>query len=583
MKELGMARSVFTASAVAVALALAGCGGGGDSDDRADRADAAVAGLEAQIADLEGQVGDLDTQVTALTGERDTAQTRVTELEGMIGDEMNPAPDSLRGMVAQANSDLEQAEMDLTTARNKHTTDAGTISGLETQVTDLTNERDRIQGMLNAANMELDGDGTTEGLRDKVVRLEAAAAALEDRKQVDAAKLVNAALRAEGTRGDAPAVSVSASVDGMMTSEATGYEDSGTDEDVSGMPEGWRGRMLARTGNEIYVYSNIEDAEGTPLSRLYDSSANADGDTTYNVARAAGSSVSWDHVGRPDGVRSSETVGTVTTVSFAGTARGVDGTFLCTSGTCTPPTRNSDGTVDDTGVAGDWSFIPSDPAMMASVADEDYVTVGWWLGGLSDGTQAFDAFAMVHGDTLDPKETNGDDDPYAGTGANISGDASYKGGAAGKYVFLDTILNTGFGGHWTATANLVANFDADSAGDDDPNENDEDGVTLSGSITDFVSDRGTETWTVLLNASDAQATQGGIQGHENVAEANSGASAWTLGPDAAAAGEGTWTAEYHGSEADNAQPGAITGGFEASIGNRAVIVGAFGGEREKKQ
>ena len=64
-----------------------------------------------------------------------TANDMVTDLETLIGDEMNPDPASVRGMLAQANLDLEQARTDLQMAMDN--------SDDEMEIARLTTSRDR--------------------------------------------------------------------------------------------------------------------------------------------------------------------------------------------------------------------------------------------------------------------------------------------------------------------------------------------------------------------------------------------------------------------------------------------------------
>ena len=146
MKKLGIARSVFVASAVAVALALAGCGGGGGSDDRADAADAAVQDLKDRIADLEGQV-------ETLTGERDDALGDVADLEEMIGS-MDDAADANGSLYAQLNAAMAVAA-GLRDDIGEMADPADMDGSLHAQINYHMEETSRIQGLLNTANSNI--------------------------------------------------------------------------------------------------------------------------------------------------------------------------------------------------------------------------------------------------------------------------------------------------------------------------------------------------------------------------------------------------------------------------------------------
>ena len=592
MKELGMARSVFTASAVAVALVLAGCGGGGDSDDRADRADAAVAGLEATIAQLTMDLATANGEVTRLEGELSTANGNVTRLEGELST-ANGNVTRLEGELSTANGDVMRLEGELADAGGENTRLMGELATANGEVT-------RLTGELTAANGEvtrLEGELADETKR--ADDLQAQIDAAGDVRAIAKAKAVNAALRDDDADVDAP--TVSASTEGVLSAKATGYEDAGEAPDVGGLPSGWRGRLLTKDDNMLVVYSDIGDAVGTPLGALYDSSI-SDGVRSYNVSRGDDtSSIMWGHVTRPDGVLSTETSGTpaVTTTSFRGSVRGAAGTFVCTAADCNAPTRNSDGTVTaDANVGTVWSFQPDDPSALASVADTSYVSVGWSLIANTDGTYEYDAFATSTG----MEHTDETDGTTNVVGTNLTGSASYTGGAAGKYSLLDEIEDTAHGGHWTATAELTANFDADADGDATNNlDGDGDrtadslsGVSVTGTIAGFMVDGASQPeWKVTLGAADIGAVgTAGTQTPANTAPAEntngdavSGAATWSRG--GAASGTGEWNYTFYGPVGDATagwrQPAGITGGFDAMVGNRAYIEGAFAAQQDEDE
>ena len=128
--------------------------------------DAAIAKAAALQEDLDDANTDLETAEDDLM----TANDMVTDLETLIGDETNPDPASVRGMLAQANKDLETARTDLQMAVD-NSADVMEIDRLTKAVTAAEGMRDGYKTDLDAANLELDGDGTTEGLRDKVTSL----------------------------------------------------------------------------------------------------------------------------------------------------------------------------------------------------------------------------------------------------------------------------------------------------------------------------------------------------------------------------------------------------------------------------
>ena len=74
-----------------------------------------------------------------------------------------------------------------------------------------------------------------------------------------------------------------------------------------------------------------------------------------------------------------------------------------------------------------------------------------------------------------------------------------RGGAAGKFAMQSVTDDSASGGHFTASATLTANFDANTAVDE-PNA-DELGVSIGGAITDFMTgDVSRPNWKVTLTA-----------------------------------------------------------------------------------
>ena len=631
-----------------MAFALAACSGGGDSDTRADRADAAVAGLKQQIADLTAERDRLETDlgtangtVMTLTAEiGDTSDMADASATASLHAQLNAATADAAGlrmyigMAADPASNADDASLYAQIAY--HSGEVARLEGiagnaddpaaadgsLNAQIAYHTGEASRIQGLLDTAGMDLrTANGTITGLRMMIGEADdeasdadgaslhaqlnhykAEAAKLEqsiqdtaDLVQVNKAKSVNTAIRASA--GVAPGVdSVTASPDGDVMATATGYEDAGAAPNSGSLPTGLRGRMLEDPNdNQLVVYTDIEDATPTALGVLYDSSASGGDPTAYHAGRDAdaGRSIPWASVKRSDKTTSTTTVDGKSSTTFKGSILMVAGTFSCPlpAAECVAPTYDDAGMLIENPTparAGTWSFRPDDPNALAAVSDTAYMSLGWWLGKNDAGATVFNRFVTAHGSLATAYDN-------AVTGENVTGSASYTGAAAGKYSFLDEVLNSASAGHWTAAAKLVANFDADSSNEDTevPEVNDKLGITLSGTIYDFVTGDGAQTWKVALNGVDANTEHDGMQGHtsfEALATAMAGATAkWTLSPDAAASGSGLWSADFHGAVRgmgdDNTvfnHPAAVSGMFSSSIGTRAHITGAYGAQRDKK-
>ena len=139
--------------------------------------------------------------------------------------------------------------------------------------------------------------------------------------------------------------------------------------------------------------------------------------------------------------------------------------FSCTGNmdTCKTAARLSDGEVTAPEALTPWDFIPTDPnAMIATVTDDKHLTFGWWLDK-SDGTEQyyFDAFAMATGMTPANSESPDNTELTTTNVGTLQGTATYEGAAVGKYTILDSTLDSAEGGHFTASATLKANFNAD--------------------------------------------------------------------------------------------------------------------------
>ena len=389
----------------------------------------------------------------------------------------------------------------------------------------------------------------------------ATAAAAEAEKASDMAKAVLTAIGANTalvSQPAAPTVSLAASSAGELTAKQEGYTMSAAPEEIVG----WRGRTLQKDGDTTVIYTNIEDEVPTSLDDLY---ARASGlpkaAQTYSVTDdGTGSTIDWSDAERAD-MSQIVTDGTPNdTTTFAGSVRGVDGTFSCTEANCTAPTVQTDGSLD--GDVGTWTFAPTDPGAMIQVKDTAYVSFGWWLNAMgTQGAYEFDAFASATG--MEAITNRAADD--------VSGTATYRGAAAGKYAMQSTTEDSASGGHFTAAATLTADFDANTA--DAGQDANELGVSIGGTITDFMTgETSRPNWKVTLTTPVATEVAP-ITGTEAVAT-------WSTG--GAVDGVGTWSANFYGAEEDTMQPTAATGEFNAAIGGGdiAQISGAFAATKQ---
>ena len=469
----------------------------------------------------------------------------------MERDELQEELADLQDMLDAANADVTRLEGELADAQ-------GDNSDLMAELQDAKDEAARLQMMV-----------------DDAAAAEAMAAANE---------MANAYFTGimAGNAGTAPTPMISAGSDGMLMAEIDDYMMVADFAEADAI-DGFRGVML--TGSDMVVYTDIADAEDTPLGMKYNSMANPGEASSYPIASGETNDIMWADVTRDaDAHReSSETEDGTTTITreFDGEVSGVPGTFSCSGTTACPvPTRQSNGkVVNDAGeVQGtpgtDWAFIPTDPDAKVDVADDQYLYFGWWVMQTSGAGEAlaYDVETFAAGMGFDQTVASG-------AGTAVTGSATYTGGAAGKYAMKSLLEDVTTGGHWTASAELTANFDADS--DPDVDGNDENGVMVSGMITDFMTGDTAQAWTVKLMA-DGDLTADGIQPADDLSEVIDGTAGrrtteWDFGGSVKAAG--SWTPTFHGADAaltaDTDLPMAVTGTFDAMVSGLAQISGGF--------
>ena len=582
-----------TVAAAALALAVGACSSNGDDDEISmlqtdlDAATAKAAGLqedldEANTALMTAQA-DLMTangMVTTLEGQLETATDMVTALETLIGDEMNPDPASVRGMLAQANLDLEQARTDLQMAMD-NSADEMEIARLTQAVTDAEGMRDGYKTMLDAANLELDGDGTdaNEGLRAKVTRLEGeladanaeiadikekakdALAALALKEKIARATEVSDAIDASTNDTDPIAMPTITDVTGVTAKRdaagAVTFALAGADEDEftggdASAGTVWTGGTLMRTNDDdsedtIVVYSDVEAPTPTTLGLEL-----TQGSISISSADQRGRIVPTD---APSG---DAELAYATNDKFKGTYRGIAGTFECTGGSCTVSLDAKKKPV--VGENDALNFVPDSIGDTYDAPDAAYAYFGWWLSKpeKEDAAHTVEVFSGAAGNVYPGADV-----------ADLEGKATYKGPAAGKYA-TKTItagaLSDAEAGHFTAAATLTANFDADST----PDTEDNDGVgNISGTVTDFElsGEVNSGAWKLTLGTAPLTANVVTFSGATDV---DFGGGKET--------GAGIWQGSFYNdtdTDATDDAPGTVAGTFSATTGG-ASLLGGFG-------
>ena len=246
--------------------------------------------------------------------------------------------------------------------------------------------------------------------------------------------------------------------------------------------------------------------------------------------------------------------------SLSGTFDGVSGTYSCTQSGNTLCTSQfgSDG---DITFAGGWVFDPSNLDAMTKTEDANYLIYGWWSRETAAGVDVATSYEATAGAAA---VASGND-----AALGISGSATYKGGAAGKYAVHNPLGDNSSSGAFTANAKLTANFTDNK---------------VSGELTDFMSGGKSMDWTVSLNVGTAaNIVSGGITGTGNT-------TTWTMGETASDGDGGTWEGDFYktngatsgeeGTQAPSAVIGEFTAAYTVGTLNIGQMVGAFGADKE---
>ena len=253
---------------------------------------------------------------------------------------------------------------------------------------------------------------------------------------------------------------------------------------------------------------------------------------------------------------------TVAAFETAATFAGAAGTLKCAGATDCTVTLGAEGAITDFGTG--WEFTP-DADETVDVADTDYLHYGFWLQRTTDadGVLTYDEVQTFAGSSI----------AATGSVTQVTGSATYDGGATGVYVKNNEYdsatgeVTDASSGHFTADASLTATFgqlnDDDNVGTIAPNLLN----TLSGTIDGFELSGGeANEWSVNLQG-DIDTVDGTASG-----AANGGGDPG-----------GTFSATFHGpnEDADNdpIAPHTVVGEFNTNFGNGSAA-GGFGARKQ---
>ena len=347
--------------------------------------------------------------------------------------------------------------------------------------------------------------------------------------------------------------------------------------DGSPMIEDWQDIMMMRRNNTdnasqiIYAYTDIEPATMKTFGAANGLKVDI---TTMNIGRAESSEFPSLGDDPQKYAGPSPTPNGNDDVDFVGTFDDVMGTFGCTSLECTI-TVAPDGTLL---VENELIFTPNDASDMVTVADADYLYFGLWLHKPDDMKAAHPFNTFFGGmDAYTVSDAEGENL----TITDKIGRARYEGPSAGKYVTRNLAASTTNIGIFTATAKLLADFEASNphlpAADRAPGNP----GTIRGTISDFMENgESLGNWRVTLNPVDL--SQLGNADPDNTGDLFTfnddnmwnGTTTAVIGAEDVAT-TGHWQGQFFDNDRADGDPGAVAGRFDVH-NDHATLAGAFG-------
>ena len=285
------------------------------------------------------------------------------------------------------------------------------------------------------------------------------------------------------------------------------------------------------------------------------------------------------------------------TEAFIGAYGGISGTYTCVAETCVAVMTTTN-IVTEQRILGvidaNWEFESDEDVESAATQDEGYMYYGYWLRSpMADQPYQFTALSGGGAMALfDP--------PALLLDSRDALKATYKGGAAGRYVtrklsFIDDLVDEkspAYHGRFTANAELKAYFGTNEAFEEviddvtsvvtSPNNKNQ----VHGTITNFKDGATDLGFEVTLKRQEI-GTAGAIVADGNGDMMNVTAKFSDTATNSAADGAGSWSAQFYGPAADTKAnesantklPSGVAGQFNASS-SHTVVIGAFGAQKQ---
>ena len=531
-----------------------------------------TAGLTQAVMDLMDQNSDMATRAT----QRSAANTAIAAAQAAANGVDNESTDEQVGAADQAIGAARQAVSGATalTAGERAELMALVTAASNTLGTAKTARTKAVDAAMKAASA--DAEALFEGMdvdRDANNGTVDLAIALTGTATDGNNNAVN--LGVTDTYGKPAKVAATVSLDGAPAALA---DVKATDTMVPMLGE-WKGTELFGDNkgkvpsNTVHVYTDVEANTDKAFDSVYGTSSaltiDADTSSDGHVRRIMADD--FNHEGTKDHAPKAGTgdVGNVT-VRVPGTFHGAPGQYQCTADSANDCVSHE----DDNGVRltgantplSAWEFVPN-PGAMVSVADDTYLYFGWWLYKDDTGPEVTAFHGVTGGDLTVIVAENF---------TALSGQATYKGAAAGKYAIDPVAPDTyASGGHWTADATLTADFGTEATASPG---------TISGMVDNFMADGEMMDWTVSLE--ETVLSDAGAFNTETDATGDTASNSvvWTINKEKAPR-DGSWSGNLY-DQGSNNEPQAATGMFTAvykeGSNNHTIghMVGAFGAHNE---
>ena len=367
----------------------------------------------------------------------------------------------------------------------------------------------------------------------------------EAKAHSDMSKLIAKAVQNAGTTDDPGVVTHSKISDGAVKLTDFAAKEDGVLPEIAGWASHLQENTAAIDTTQIVaLYTDVEPAKMKAFVEQYDSARDTNELGTFNVGDTDDDELAWAKARTDAGKKIVAAVATNTDPTdtyFTGTYDGAAGEFQF---------------VNNAG----WTFKLTSKSATVPVKDAEFLYFGWWKS-IPDDSKGNISFTGIYGGS-GPAFTS------AAAGA-LTGQATFRGSAAGIYGSEDIVAGTADYGKFTASAELRATFgvvnDDSTVGVDESEQN-----GLTGTISQFQNDAGESqsTWKVKLGRIPYDATDDDPALDNDRAEAGSS----KFG---SATGTSTWEAAFYGTRKTDSHPIGVAGSFEASADRAMAIAGAF--------